>query len=312
MKRQFRIKILLFLSLCIVTSEVFSRSLNGFNLDKSLIPNEEILQGGPPKDGIPALDNPKFLAASDAKYLNDNDYVLGINLNGKSKAYPIRILNWHEVVNDHIGEFQFVVTYCPLCGSGMVFEAKVNNINLKFGVSGLLYNSDVLLYDKESLSLWSQIKSQAISGKFRGVQLKNIPIQQTTWRDWREKHPDTKVLSVDTSYQRDYATNPYAGYQNSNQLYFPVKFRAKGYHPKEQVIALALNGHAKAWPFVELGKSNGLVKDKFAGKTIAVKFNKKNRSAIVVDETGRLLPATTLYWFAWYAFYPETAVYSAD
>lgn len=134
-----------------------SQTKNGFDLGNSSILVEDIKSGGPPKDGIPAIDHPKFLSASKAS-LSNNDRILGVHENGIAKAYPIAIMNYHEIVNDLFGNKAVVVTYCPLCGSGIAFNAKINDQTLSFGVSGLLYNSDVLLYDRETESLWSQLK----------------------------------------------------------------------------------------------------------------------------------------------------------
>jgi len=142
--------------------------LSGFTLSPALIPAEQILSGGPPKDGIPALTYPKMETAEAADlWLKDHDTVLGIIIEGTARAYPIRIMNWHEIVNDRIGQHAFVLSYCPLCGSGMAFDT-----DDRFGVSGMLYQSDVLLYDKKSDSLWSQLMLQAVAGKRTGERLK--------------------------------------------------------------------------------------------------------------------------------------------
>ena len=230
--------------------------MNGFDLTGVLIPVEEILSGGPPKDGIPAIDKPVFVKASLARSLHEDDRVLAITHNGISKAYPVRIMNWHEIVNDRFGDDNIAITYCPLCGSGIAFKADVAGKSLKFGVSGLLYNSDVLLFDRQTQSLWSQILAKAVSGPLKGNNLTSIPIAHTSWADWRQRQPDTLVLTEETGYKRDYAGNPYAGYEKREETIFPVKFRAKGYHPKEQVLGLLINGKAKAFGFVDVSKTN--------------------------------------------------------
>ena len=175
-------------------------SANGFDLSNSSLPPEEIIRGGPPRDGIPALTDPKMIAAGDANFLKPADRIVGITLKGQSRAYPISILNWHEIVNDNIDGQQYAVTYCPLCGTAVAFDATIDGDSTEFGVSGLLYNSDVLLYDRDTESLWSQILSEAVSGERIGSKLTLLPVSHTTWRDWREKHPDTLVLSDDTGH----------------------------------------------------------------------------------------------------------------
>jgi hypothetical protein len=151
------LNILFLVTLCAAAYAAETRQLNGFILDEPLIPAGAIEKGGPPRDGIPSIDSPLFVAASEASFLDPEDRVLGITQGGKSKAYPVKILNWHEIVNDWLNQQPVVVTYCPLCGSGIAFSAMVGGRRLSFGVSGLLYNSDVLLYDRQTGSLWSQI-----------------------------------------------------------------------------------------------------------------------------------------------------------
>jgi hypothetical protein len=185
-------------------------SSNGFDLSNSILPPEQIISGGPPRDGIPAISDPRLIAADQVDYLKPTDRVVGISLKGQSRAYPIAILNWHEIVNDEIDGRRLAITYCPLCGTAVAFDATIDGSPTDFGVSGLLYNNDVLLYDRETESLWSQIMSEAISGERVGTKLIMLPLSHTTWRDWLAKHPDTLVLSEDTGYSRDYQRNPYA------------------------------------------------------------------------------------------------------
>jgi len=288
-------------------------TMNGFDLDGALVPAKEILSGGPPKDGIPAIDKPLFVKASAAKTMHDDDRVLAITRNGISKAYPIRIMNWHEIVNDRFGDESIAVTYCPLCGSGIAFKADVAGKSLKFGVSGLLYNSDVLLFDRQTQSLWSQILSKAVTGSMKGNTLTAVPITHTSWADWRRQQPDTLVLSEDTGFKRDYEDNPYAGYDKREEIIFPVRFRAQGYHPKEQVLGLKINGKAKAYPFAELAKGSGespyIVKDSIGGQNITVRFDKEHKSAQAFDAQGNQIAGVTLFWFAWYTFNPQTTIY---
>ena len=285
---------------------------NGFDLTDALVPEDEIHAGGPPRDGIPSIDKPHFVKAADAQFLQADDRVLGITRNGVSKAFPIAILNWHEIVNDRFAGEPVVVSFCPLCGTGMAYLAAADNQVLDFGVSGLLYNSDMLLYDRQTQSLWSQIRRQAVSGPMKGVKLQPIPAEHTEWADWRQRHPGTQVLSIETGYKRDYTRNPYAGYGISRKLYFPVAQQDQRYHPKEPVLGVELAGQFKAYPFEELKKSTATVHDTLAGQPIVVKYNPAHNTATAVDAQGKLLPAVTAYWFAWYAFHPDTGVYTAE
>jgi len=291
---------------------LWSREDNGFDLQGALIPRAEIHHGGPPRDGIPALVDPKFVRARAVTWLKPDDRILALQLDGVAKAYPIAILNWHEIVNDRIGERRLVVTYCPLCGSGMAFDARVDGAPLEFGVSGLLYNSDVLLYDRRTESLWSQLLRQAVSGPLKGHRLRMLPLQHTSWRQWRKAHPHTLVLSADTGYDRDYRRDPYAGYADAKGLYFPVDHLDPRYPPKQPTLGLELDGVFWAYPLVELEKAGGMVQVKDAqGRSYRVSYDADSQSAWVEDAQGKRLPSVIGYWFAWMAFHPDSRVYTA-
>jgi len=296
--------LILIAGIYVLTPKVFSGQFNGFNIGQSpLIPLAQIHHGGPPKDGIPSIDNPIFISSSAANYLGENDRVIGLLTEDGAKAYPIRILNWHEIVNDD----EVVVSYCPLCGTGMAFYSPAAN----FGVSGLLYNSDMLLYDRETESLWSQILGKAISGERKGESLNILPVENTSWINWLQNHPDTRVLSDQTSFSRNYSRSPYGNYDSNTSLYFPLSHQSRRYHPKEKVIGLLLNGVHKAYPFIELDKStNSVIHDKIGGVDIEVHFNSQHRSGIIKLSSGKILPSLTSYWFAWYAFHPETEIFT--
>ena len=286
-------------------------SSNGFDLSNATLPREEILHGGPPRDGIPALSDPKLIPALDAEYLEPTDRVVGITLRNQSRAYPIAILNWHEIVNDEIDGQRFAITYCPLCGTAVAFDATIDGQPTDFGVSGLLYNSDVLLYDRDTESLWSQIMGKSISGKQVGKSLTAIPISHTTWRDWLEQHPETMVLSDDTGFSRDYQRDPYAGYEESRYTYFAVNNEAPDtYHPKEIVVGLGIDGVYKAYPFVELDKQGkSRFSDTVNGKRFDFAWDTANRSVTVTDADGRAVAGIQGFWFAWFAFHPDTEVF---
>ncbi|MEX0964127.1 MAG: DUF3179 domain-containing protein [Pseudohongiellaceae bacterium] len=289
-----------------------AQTINGFDLTRASIPARQILSGGPPRDGIPAIDRPVFQSVSSATWLDPEDRILGVSLNGISRAYPIAILNWHEVVNDVIGGRPIVISYCPLCGTGMAFDSRIENRDLDFGVSGLLYQSDVLLYDRQTESLWSQIIGEAISGPHQGKKLGSLVLAHTSWGAWQQAHPDTEVLSRDTGVRRDYTQDPYAGYGDSPRILFPVVNRAPGpWHAKEWVLGVELNGQYKAYPFTELA-AQGLNQftDEFAGETITIVWDEENRSA-AMRSGNEVQPSITAFWFAWYAFHTQTEVFRA-
>ena len=288
--------------------------LTAWDFSEHSIPLSEILSGGPDKDGIPAIDRPQFVPAAKASriFLKDEDRIIALMVNGKKKAYPIKILNWHEIVNDSIGGRRVVVTFCPLCGTGMVFDANAAGRQLNFGVSGLLYQSDVLLYDRQTESLWSQIKQEAVTGKLVGTRLQLLASTQTTWGAWKKQHPNTFVLSTQTGHSRNYDDDPYKGYTTSRDVMFSVGPLNSRYHPKEQVLGVELDGLAKAYPFSELARVKSPVKDKIGKKTVHVTYDPKSRTATIKDASGKELPSVAGFWFAWYAFHKDTQVYSAQ
>jgi len=293
----------------IIINSACGQGMKGFELHNATIPVSEIKDGGPPKDGIPSIDQPKFLKAAEAD-LSAETRVLGVKTNGIAKAYPIPILNYHEIVNDEFGGQPVVVTYCPLCGSGVAFDAEIVDKARAFGVSGLLYNSDVLLYDRQSETLWSQIKMEAVAGPLVGELLTMLPTSNTTWQDWKKRHPGTLVLSDETGFRRNYEQNPYPGYAQSRKLYFAVENEDSRFHPKETVIGIEDDGKFKAYPFSELAKTdNRTIEDQFQGKKLIINYNENDQSAIILDDEKDELPALTTFWFAWYAFHPETEVF---
>jgi hypothetical protein len=302
----------LVLSILLLFSPAWAESKNGFDLSKASIPADQIRQGGPPRDGIPAIDNPVFNSADEADWLQPGDRVLGMAIDGEARAYPVAILNWHEIVNDVVAGQPVAVTFCPLCNTGMVFDSRVDGEALTFGVSGLLYQSDVLLYDRETETLWSQIWSEGVAGPKKGTQLTALPVRHTTWQAWQEAHPDTRVLSRDTGFRRDYLRDPYAGYEQSPTTLFPVSNQAPGpWHAKEWVLGVSFNGEHKAYPFEELeANAEAEFDDAIGGQSFTVLWDADHHSASI-EWQGEPLPSLTSFWFAWYAFYPGTEVFES-
>ncbi len=301
------------LGLLLVAMRVEATTLNGFVIEDALVPVQEIRRGGPPRDGIPALTDPVFVAADTEGWMLPADRVLGLTIKGDARAYPIAIMNYHEIVNDRVGGKAVTVTYCPLCGTGIAFDATVGDGQLEFGVSGLLYNSDVLLYDRATDSLWSQIMGRAVTGPMKGERLRMLPLRHTSWEDWQRAHPDTRVLSTLTGYARDYTQDPYAGYQQSRELYQPVSHTAPDtWHPKERVLGIELDGIYKAYPFVELNKqAETRFIDRVGKRQVKVHWDVTNQSGRIFLEDDTELVVVTGFWFAWYTFHPLTEVFQA-
>ncbi|RNJ80627.1 MAG: DUF3179 domain-containing protein, partial [Nitrosopumilus sp. B06] len=189
---------------------------------KHSIPLEKIRGGGPPRDGIPSIDSPIFESA-DKQSIPDSDVVIGLYINGESRAYPLSILVWHEIVNDVVGGTPVSVTYCPLCYTNQVFERVIDGQTVEFGTSGKLYNSNLLMYDRLTESYWSQALGEAVKGELTGSVLELVPFDVITWGDWKKLHPDTLVLSTETGHARAYGVDPYGDYYTNPNLFFPVE-----------------------------------------------------------------------------------------
>lgn len=280
---------------------------NGFDLGNATIPREQILSGGPPRDGIPAIDRPKFVAPARAGFLRDDDVVISMTVNGVTRAYPLRILVWHEIVNDELGGTAVAVTFCPLCGTAMVFDRRVGERVLSFGVSGLLYQSDVLMYDRQTESLWSQLKMEAVSGAQLRTRLSLLVSEHLTWAAWRQRHPDGEVLSTETGFARDYENLPYAGYEHAPETIFPVPTRRKELPNKAWVLGVVVDGQAIAFPVAQLPQARS-ASTEFAGQRLEVLYRATTRHPSVTLD-GQPAPHVLAYWFAWQAFYPETRLW---
>ncbi|HMB48366.1 MAG TPA: DUF3179 domain-containing protein, partial [Afifellaceae bacterium] len=234
----------------------FARFLDG---DKSKRENmkirlEEIAWGGVRVDGIPSLDNPKLILVAEAGYLLDDDLVFGVAINGDARAYPLRIMGWHEMFNETIGGVPVALAYCTLCGAGILFETKVEGRDkpFVFGSSGFLYRSNKLMFDRETDSLWNQFTGKPVVGPLvgSGIELKIRPVTITSWRRWKELHPDTKVLSLETGHRRDYGSGVvYQAYFASPDLMFPTIVRnEESVRRKDFVFGIRDVAAAKAWP----------------------------------------------------------------
>jgi hypothetical protein len=281
----------------------------GFDLGNASVPVRKIVRGGVPRDGIPSIDSPRFVPIDDVIYLKPDDKVISVERDGVVRAYPIRILNHHEIVNDSIGDHHFVVTYCPLCGTAMVFDREMDGKIFQFGVSGLLYQSDVLLYDRETESLWSQLGMEAISGSYVGRELEWLPSEVVTWESWNYDYPDGEVLSTDTGFSRPYLHNPYGEYENMRKTMFPVPHYRKELKSKEWVLGVLMDETQVAFQLSKLRP--GKTVETIGGKTIEVEYNPETGFARAREKgTKEELISVQSYWFAWQAFYPETHLWT--
>ncbi len=282
---------------------------NGFDLSNTSVPVEDIIKGAPSRNAIPPINSPQFVAASEVKWLRDNSRLIGFEHNGIQRAYPLEILNRHEIVNDTFEDLNVAITYCPLCGSGMAFNRLVDDQLLSFGISGLLLNNNVLMFDQTTNSLWSQIDSEAITGANKGKKLIELPVMHMTWSEWKEKFPNSQVLSRETGYDFPYAEAAYVGYDRTDEVPFPVVAENDDFKPKELVMGVSVDGQFKAYPLRSIKKKKNKFDDLIGRKKVSIQYSKKSNTAQIFDEEGNEIPSIRLYWFAWYAFHPETEVY---
>ena len=316
---------------------------------KHLVPLDKIKGGGPPKDGIPSIDDPIFADVNNSQFVADSDTVIGLEINGEAKAYPLFILVWHEIVNDDVGGVPVSVTYCPLCYTNQVFERIIDGNVVEFGTSGKLYNSNLLMYDRYTESYWSQALGMAVKGELTGYQLNLIPFDVITWGDWKMLHPETLVLTTDTGHIRSYATDPYGNYYTEPRIMFPVDNHDDRLHPKEIILGFSQDGVYKAYKQNDV-ESKKIINDSIDNNPIMLVslFSQNSRafertlngeilefeildnkiidtstnsewnydglstSGMFEGEQLKRIPIEPGFWFEWVAFHPDTLVYGVD
>lgn len=274
-------------------------------------PLDEVLQGCPRRDCIPAIDAPRFLPATKAAHVDDDDLVMALVRGRTARAYPVSILNFHEVVNDTIAAQPIAITYCPLCGSGLAFRRVLDGKPVELGVSGLLHNSDLILYDRKTRSLWQQITGRAIAGPSRGQTLETVPVTMTTWGEWRRAHPGTEVLSTETGHRRDYRQKtPYGDYDSSERLLFPAARSPGGLrlHPKTVVYGVRMKQGSAAVTERAL-RAEREVRMRVGDSEL--RWRRKSDGSVEVHRlgSGEVLVAHRMFWFAWYSFHTDTKLH---
>jgi hypothetical protein len=312
---------------------------------KSLIRLDEIRWGGVRRDGIPPLKNPKMIAAKDADWLGDDNIIFGVAINGDVRAYPKRILAWHEMFKDRIGGLELAGVYCTLCGALVMYDVtdkKTGGILYELGTSGFLYRSNKLMYDHATKSMWSTLTGSPVVGKLvdKGIELKQLHVVTTTWKEWRTRHPATQVLSLDTGHRRDYDEGvAYSNYFNNDNLMFNVPKIDTRLANKAEVLALRAKGDALAIsaeflatrPVYQLrmGGVNMVVLTDTSGANRVYEakdmtFTSWDSTATARDNQGKVwrmdeaqltsptgeslkrLPAHRAFWFGWHAAFPQT------
>ncbi len=272
------------------------------------------MSGGPGKDGIPSIDEPQYWSAEEADgYLDGGDVVFGLVENGVVRAYPQRILVWHEIVNDVVGGLGLAVTYCPLTGTAIAFERG----ETEFGVSGRLVNSNLIMYDRDTDTWFPQVLAIGISGPHRGEALVERPMVWTTWERWRAAHPETEVLSRDTGFARNYNRDPYGQYNPRSGYYepdsstmFPLMYEDHRFPLKSVFVGARNTENAVAFRLESLREA-GELELQANGETFTARYDEALDTGFIFQggPDGEPLNAFEAMWFAWAAFYPESEVH---
>jgi len=272
----------------------------------------EIRSGGPPKDGIPALNGPDFVQVAEKAGIALTEPVISVELAGQTpRAYPIRYLIWHEIVNDRIGRLPRAVTYCPLCNSGIVFDRRTPKGVLRFGVTGKLRNSDMVMYDRETQSWWQQATGEAIVGRMTGHTLRALPAWMESWAEFRVRNPGGLVMA-EPAFNRDYGRNPYRGYDTSRRPFlYSGEMPPHGIAPLERVVRVGGN----AWPLTRLSREKvvreaGVVIQWVPGQASALDTRRISDgrdigSIRVRDQQGKDVVHDVMFAFAFHAFWPD-------
>jgi hypothetical protein len=253
------------------------------NWNRHTIQYDELLFGGPSRDVIPSIDAPKFISPAEAEaWLADNEPVIALEIDGDARAYPLQILIWHEIVNDVVGDVPVIVTFCPLCNATIVFDRRLDGTVYEFGTSGLLRNSDLVMYDRTTESLWQQFTGEGIVGDLAGAQLTFLPSSIVSFADFREAHPEGLVLSRDTGFSRRYGQNPYVGYDNIGSSPFLFRGEIDGrLAAVERVVTVSLDdvGVDVAYPLSTLSDV-GVINDNQGGRDLVVFHTSGTSSAL--------------------------------
>jgi hypothetical protein len=289
------------------------------------VPLGDILGGGPGKEGIPAIDDPSFVSVDEADaLLEPSEPVIEVVLDGVARAYPLRVLIWHEIVNDVLGQTPVTVTFCPLCNAAIAFDRRHGDRVLDFGTTGNLRNSDLVMYDRQTETWWQQFGGEGIVGELAGEQLTQVPAAIVAWQDFAKRHPDGSVLSQDTGFSRPYGANPYVGYDTIDQPpFFPVEnLDDDRLPPKERVVLLDRPGETIVVPFSTLELA-GAIEVEVAGEPLTVEWVTGVRSALndqsivdaedrgsarVTNAAGELVAFDTPFWFSVAAFRPNAEI----
>jgi hypothetical protein len=321
--KRIAVAVLCLLSLVVAASAdpaAWTRQGWATDFSKHSIDYNEILSGGPPKDGIPSIDNPAFLPVSQITDLGDREPVIGLEIAGEARAYPLRILMWHEIVNDTVGGRPVTVTYCPLCNAALVFDRMIDGAPDTFGTTGKLRNSDLVMYDRKTESWWQQFTGEAIAGEKTGTKLQMVPSRLESWELFKARYPDGQVLVPNNSGMRNYGSNPYRGYDTNDRPFLFAGELPQDIHPMARVVVVRDGADPIVVSMLKVREEGPLEKN---GITITWKEGQasaldagniaKGREVgnIVVQQAGKDIPYDVTFAFVANAFLPGIEIEKA-
>jgi hypothetical protein len=283
---------------------------NGFDLSKTVVPAAEIVAGGPARDAIHAVDEPEFAPPEQASAVGPRTPVIGVEIGGQARAYPVHVLEYHQIVNDELAGVPIAVTYDPLTGTPRVFRREHQGKALRFGVSGLLWNGGFLMFDRGTESLWSQFEGRALSGPLAGSRLERQPVRQETMLDWLDRAPGSEFLERPDRKRIDYRYSPFQNYWIEDEIPFQVKARDRRYHAKEVVLGVVVKGRARAYLGSIATREEGRVDDRFEGARIRARYD--TNTGLFRWDVPPGVDVTECYWFAWKAFHPDTTIWKDE
>ncbi len=287
------------------------------DFSRTTVKLDEIISGGPGKDGIPAIDKPRFVAIKDYREITDEEPVIGLVLNGEARAYPLRILMWHEIVNDVVGGIPVTITYCPLCNTSIVFDRRLDDRVLDFGTTGKLRHSDMVMYDRQTETWWQQYAGKAIVGELVGQSLKTIPSRLESFKNFRTRAVDGEVLIPNNSSARSYGANPYVGYDRSR-----IPFLFSGALPSKIAPMMRVVAIDKIAFTLPLLRDRGSVEHGDihisweAGQSSALDQSSIERGRdvgnVLVTRNGKDIPYVVTFAFAFFAFNPDGVLIGSE
>ncbi len=286
------------------------------DFSQTSIPFNEILSGGPPRDGIPSIDNPIFAPASDITTIGDREPVIQLQIGDDLRAYPLQVLTWHEIVNDTVGGAPVAVTYCPLCNASIVFDRRVGDRVFEFGTTGKLRNSDLVMYDRTTDSWWQQFTGEAIVGEMLGERLKLVPSRIVAFGDFKAENPQAKVLIPNNPEMRDYGRNPYAGYDSAAAPFLYRGEMPEGIEPMARVIVVRTAGEpfvvsmekVRAEPFEQGGYRIEWAEGVNSALDRSSISESKDVGTVRVTKDGKDAVHDITFAFVAHAFHPEVEI----